>query len=124
MTLTVLRYRNLNRSTNQKKGPIMAKQILVIDDDPVVVKYLTTLFSDNGYETDTASNGVEGLEKLKANKPDLVTLDLEMPEEWGSRLYRKMAKDESIERYTGHCHQRHGRTPCRQIRGGVHCQTV
>ncbi len=96
MTLTVLRYRNLNRSTNQKKGPIMAKQILVIDDDPVVVKYLTTLFSDNGYETDTASNGVEGLEKLKANKPDLVTLDLEMPEEWGSRLYRKMAKDDAL----------------------------
>jgi len=58
MTLTVLRYRNLNRSTNQKKGPIMAKQILVIDDDPVVVKYLTTLFSDNGYDTDTASNTV------------------------------------------------------------------
>ena len=74
----------------------MAKQILVIDDDPVVVKYLTTLFSDNGYDTDTASNGVEGLEKLKANKPDLVTLDLEMPEEWGSRLYRNMAKDDAL----------------------------
>ena len=47
----------------------MAKQILVIDDDPVVVKYLTTLFSDNGYDTDTASNGVEGLEKLKPLNP-------------------------------------------------------
>jgi two-component system, cell cycle response regulator DivK len=74
----------------------MAKQILVIDDDPVVVKYLTTLFSDNGYDTDTASNGVEGLEKLKTIKPDLITLDLEMPEEWGSRLYRKMSKDETL----------------------------
>jgi CheY-like chemotaxis protein len=74
----------------------MAKRILVIDDDPVVVKYLTTLFADNGYETDTASNGVEGMEKLKSNKPDLITLDLEMPEEWGSRLYRKMTKDESL----------------------------
>ena len=74
----------------------MAKRILVIDDDPVVVKYLTTLFSDNGYETDTASTGVEGMEKLKANKPDLITLDLEMPEEWGSRLYRKMTKDEDL----------------------------
>jgi CheY-like chemotaxis protein len=74
----------------------MAKKILVIDDDPVVVKYLTTLFSDNGYETDTASNGVEGMEKLKTYKPDLITLDLEMPEEWGSRLYRKMAKDSTL----------------------------
>lgn len=74
----------------------MAKRILVIDDDPVVVKYLTTLFADNGYETDTASTGVEGMEKLKTNKPDLITLDLEMPEEWGSRLYRKMSQDESL----------------------------
>jgi CheY-like chemotaxis protein len=74
----------------------MAKRILVIDDDPVVVKYLTTLFSDNGYETDTASNGVEGMEKLKSSRPDLITLDLEMPEEWGSRLYRKMSKDDEL----------------------------
>jgi DNA-binding response OmpR family regulator len=75
----------------------MAKRILVIDDDPVVVKYLTTLFSDNGYETDTASNGVEGMEKLKANKPDLVTL---------------------------HCHQWDGWSARRKIGGGLRGQTV
>ena len=81
---------------HQQKGQHMAKRILIIDDDPVVVKYLKTLFEESDYETDSASNGVEGMEKMKANKPDMITLDLEMPEEWGSRLYRKMSKDEEL----------------------------
>lgn len=74
----------------------MAKKILIIDDDPVIVKYLTTLFEDNGYETCTASDGVKAYETAKKEKPDLITLDLEMPEEWGTRFYRKMTKDPEI----------------------------
>lgn len=74
----------------------MAKTILVVDDDPVVVKYLVSLFNDNGYETVTAGSGKEALAVLKKNKPDLMTLDLEMPEGWGSQLYRQIARDESL----------------------------
>ena len=59
----------------------MAKKILVIDDDPIIVKYLVSLLNDNGYETVTASDGVEGYEVLKKEKPDLITLDLQMAEE-------------------------------------------
>lgn len=71
----------------------MAKKILVIDDDPYTVKYLETLFQDNGYETCSAANGVEGYDVLKAEKPDLITLDLEMSQEWGTRFYRRLSKD-------------------------------
>ncbi len=74
----------------------MAKKILVIDDDPVIVKYLTSIFTDNGYETCTASNGAEALEITKKEKPDLITLDLEMPEEWGTRYYRKLSKEKEL----------------------------
>lgn len=74
----------------------MAKTILVVDDDPVVVKYLTTVFTDGGYNTVTAGSGKEALKILENNKPDLITLDLEMPEEWGSKVYRKISKDESL----------------------------
>jgi DNA-binding response OmpR family regulator len=74
----------------------MAKKILVIDDDPVIVKYLTSIFNDNGYETCTASDGVQALEITKKEKPDLITLDLEMPEEWGTRYYRKLSKDKDL----------------------------
>jgi len=74
----------------------MAAKILVIDDDPITVKYLVTLFNDNGYETCSASDGVEGFEILKKEKPDLITLDLQMSEEWGTRFYRRLSKDKEF----------------------------
>ena len=71
----------------------MAKKIMVIDDDPNVVSYLIDLFGDNGYDTCSASGGSKALEILEKEKPDLITLDLEMPEEWGPRLYRKIVQE-------------------------------
>ena len=74
----------------------MPKKILIIDDDPIVVKYLEAVFSDNGYETSTASSTMEGLDVVKKEKPDLITLDLQMPGEWGPRFYRKLRKDKEL----------------------------
>ena len=74
----------------------MAKKILIIDDDPIVVKYLQAVFSDNGYETCTANSSTEGLEVVRQEKPDLITLDLQMPDEWGPRFYRKLFKDKEL----------------------------
>ncbi|MBG0775662.1 MAG: response regulator [Desulfovibrionaceae bacterium] len=74
----------------------MAKKILVVDDDPSIVEYLVSVFEDNGYATCTATDGGEALEVAKAEKPDLVTLDLEMPHEWGPRFYRKMSQDPGL----------------------------
>ena len=72
----------------------MAKKILIIDDDPVVVKYLETLFTDNGYETASASDANSGFEAVQRENPDLITLDLQMPDQWGPRFYRKLSKSE------------------------------
>ena len=74
----------------------MAKKILIIDDDPVIVKYLETLFQDNGYDTCTATSSMEGLDVVKKEKPDLISLDLQMPEEWGPRFYRKLRKNKEL----------------------------
>jgi len=74
----------------------MAKKILIIDDDPIVVKYLKNIFTDNGYETCTASTGVEGSEVVLKEMPDLITLDLEMPEQWGPRFYRKLSRTKEV----------------------------
>ncbi len=71
----------------------MAHKIMIVDDDPYIVKYMLDILTDNGYATCSASDGTEALEVLKKEKPDLVTLDLEMPNEWGPRFYRKMSKD-------------------------------
>jgi len=76
----------------------MPKKILIIDDDPIVVKYLQAVFSDNGYETVTASSSMEGLEVVRREKPDLITLDLQMPGEWGPRFYRKLCQDKELKK--------------------------
>jgi len=74
----------------------MPKKILIIDDDPVIVKYLQAVFSDNGYATCTASSSMEGLEVVRKEKPDLITLDIQMPGEWGPRFYRKLRQDKEF----------------------------
>ncbi len=74
----------------------MAKKILIIDDDPIVLKYLENLLADNGYEAYKASSGAEGLNLMATIKPDLITLDLQMPAEWGPRFYRRMTKNKDL----------------------------
>lgn len=70
----------------------MGKKIMIVDDDPVITKYLTALLQDNGYETCVAENGKVALSVFQEQEPDLITLDLEMPEDWGPRFYRKISK--------------------------------
>ena len=55
------------------------KKILVIDDEPDVVSFLSTFLSDEGFEVFTARNGPDGLEKAAREVPDLITLDITMP---------------------------------------------
>ncbi|TWI68889.1 response regulator receiver domain-containing protein [Desulfobotulus alkaliphilus] len=71
----------------------MRKKIMVVDDDPIIRKYLMNVFNDNGYEACGAASGPEASELLEKEKPDLITLDLEMPDEWGPRFYRRMTKN-------------------------------
>jgi len=72
------------------------KKILVVDDEPDVLVYLTTLFEDNGYETISAEDGEQCLEVAKSEKPDLITLDLIMPKQSGVRSYRYLKKDPDL----------------------------
>jgi CheY-like chemotaxis protein len=74
----------------------MAKKILVVDDEPDVVTYLSSVLRDNGYEVLEATNGEEAMEKVLAGPPDLVTLDITMPEMTGVKAYRKMKEDPAL----------------------------
>ncbi len=76
----------------------MAKKIMIVEDDDITIKYLENLFKDNGYETCVAKDGNDALELLKKEKPDLITLDIQMPNEWGPRFYRKMSKDKELKK--------------------------
>jgi len=70
------------------------KTILVIDDEPDTVTYFSSLLEDNGYLTVTAENGEEGLSKVSESPPDLITLDISMPETSGVRFYRELRNSE------------------------------
>ena len=66
------------------------KRILVVDDEPDVCAYLARLFRDNGYETASAADGAEALDMVRKEKPDLITLDLSMPNKSGVGFYREI----------------------------------
>ena len=72
------------------------KTILVIDDEPDIVSFLTTLLEDNGYRTVSAMDGREGIEKARSEKPDLVSLDITMPEKSGVKFYRELRSDPDL----------------------------
>lgn len=74
----------------------MSKKVLIIDDEPDVITFLGTLLRKNGYDVCDACDGVEGMKKVIEEAPDLVCLDLLMPEMTGIKMYREMRRDERL----------------------------
>jgi CheY-like chemotaxis protein len=74
------------------------RTVLVVDDEPHVVAYLEMLLQDHGYATVSAVNGREGLERAREHSPDLICLDITMPEESGVRMYRGLKEDPGLAR--------------------------
>lgn len=72
------------------------KLILVVDDEPDIIAFLTTLIEDNGYEAIAARDGAEAMDQVKAKRPDLITLDITMPEKSGVRFYREIKTDPDL----------------------------
>jgi len=71
----------------------LKKKILIVEDEPGLVTYLETLLADNGYQTVSAPDGKIAFEKVKSERPDLVTLDISMPETSGVRFYRNVKEN-------------------------------
>ena len=63
------------------------KKILIVDDEQDVLAYFAAVFQDSGYDTVLARDGFEGYELAKSEKPDLITLDITMPEQSGIKTY-------------------------------------
>ena len=72
------------------------KKILIVDDEPDIVSYLEMILQDSGYETLTAGNGNEAMELVRSERPDLVTLDISMPEASGTRFYVELKRDPQL----------------------------
>ena len=70
-----------------------SKKVLVIDDEPSIVTYLTTVLEDEGYETCSATDAEEALAVAREQRPDLITLDIMMPKRSGIALYQDLKLD-------------------------------
>jgi CheY-like chemotaxis protein len=74
----------------------MGKKILVVDDDPDVRSFVVTVLEENQYTPLVARDGVEGLEVIQNEMPDLVILDVLMPRGSGIRLYRHLKTEDAL----------------------------
>lgn len=72
----------------------MAKKVLIVDDEPVAIEFASVVLEENGYIPIGAADGIEGLEKVKTEKPDLILLDIMLPGKGGIAMYRDLRKDE------------------------------
>src|SRR5579883_3113711 len=70
----------------------MKPKVLIVDDDPDIVTILRERLDSLGYETCTASDGLQGLERIEREQPDLILLDLEMPRLSGIELLKRLSQ--------------------------------
>jgi CheY-like chemotaxis protein len=75
---------------------LAGKKILVVDDEPDIRTFLTTLLQDHGMVTCTAENGVQALDVARKECPDLITLDMSMPEKSGVKVFREVQGDPAL----------------------------
>ena len=68
-------------------------QVLIVDDSPTEAHVLKGMLEKNGFETEIAESGIEGIERAKAFKPDLVLMDVVMPGLNGFQATRQLTKD-------------------------------
>jgi two-component system alkaline phosphatase synthesis response regulator PhoP len=68
----------------------MSKSVLIVEDEETLQDVYKIILSSEGYDVHTASNGVEGLQKVKALRPDLVLLDVFMPVMDGKEFMRNI----------------------------------
>jgi DNA-binding response OmpR family regulator len=74
----------------------MARKILVVDDDPDLVETTSMILKAKQYDVIAAYGGVEGIEKARAEKPDLIVLDVMMPDKDGYSVCKELKADPAL----------------------------
>lgn len=73
------------------------QKILVVDDSPTERYFLTDILVKSGFQVSTAENGEEALLKIKADKPQLILMDIVMPGQNGFQITRAISRDEATQ---------------------------
>ena len=73
-----------------------AKRILCIENEPEMIDLIRLILNRRGFEVTGASGGVDGLSKIRESRPDLVLLDLMMPDMDGWEVYQQIKADDAL----------------------------
>ena len=79
----------------RQENLMFKKKILIIDDTELMIKLISDILSGAGYDVVSASNGIDGINKVRTEKPDLVILDVVMPIMNGFEACKILREDES-----------------------------
>jgi len=71
-------------------------KILIVDDSPTERYYLTDILVKNGFSVSTAENGEDALLKMRADRPELILMDVVMPGANGFQVTRSIARDPEL----------------------------
>jgi DNA-binding response OmpR family regulator len=96
------------------------KTVLVVDDEEDIRRYLSAALEEAGFNVVIAVDGEEGLKAVKANRPDLISLDLVMPKKSGVKFHRELIKNKDWAKIpviivTGHARDDLGRTDLKEL---------
>lgn len=69
------------------------QKILIVDDSPTERYFLSDILIKNGFSVSTAENGEEAIQKIKADKPQLILMDIVMPGQNGFQVTRAITRD-------------------------------
>jgi DNA-binding response OmpR family regulator len=112
----------MNRVVN-KEYPMSdssKKRVLVVDDEADIRNFLRLALAEAGFDVVTAADGLEAMDKVKEQKPDLISLDLVMPKRSGARFYRELNKNKDyasipIIIVTGHARDDMGKADLKEL---------
>jgi len=79
-----------------REGVAMAKKIVLAEDEPQIARLVEFKLKKEGYQVVWKENGKEALEAIKADRPDLILLDVMMPVMDGYEVLRQIKEDENL----------------------------
>lgn len=72
------------------------KRVLVVDDEPNILRTLTFVLKKEGYDVSSATNGEEAMAEVRSSKPDLIFLDIMMPKKNGYEVCQEIKGDSDL----------------------------
>ena len=76
----------------------MAKRVMIVEDNELNMKLFNDLLEAQGYETVQTRNGLEALDLARAHQPDLILMDIQLPEVSGLEVTKWLKEDDSLQR--------------------------